>query len=79
MKTRVDPDSAEANAQAKTECEHVVGDDDKNAGSSESAAASTTTSCNNQERLLDNLAKEHVLAYVKLLPEPTTIEGVKLA
>ena len=28
---------------------------------------------------LDNLAKEHVRAYVKLLPEPTTIEGVKLA
>ena len=25
------------------------------------------------------MAKEHVRAYVKLLPEPTTIEGVKLA
>ena len=30
-------------------------------------------------RFLDNLAKGHVRAYVKLLPEPTTIEGVKLA
>ena len=28
---------------------------------------------------MDNLAKEHVRAYVKLLPEPTTIEGVKMA
>ena len=26
-----------------------------------------------------NLAKDHVRADVKLLPEPTTIEGVKLA
>ena len=33
----------------------------------------------NHERFLDNLAKEHARAYVKLLPEPTTIEGVKLA
>ena len=28
---------------------------------------------------MDNLAKEHARAYVKLPPEPTTIEGVKLA
>ena len=28
---------------------------------------------------MDNLAKEHVRAYVTLLLEPTTIEGVKLA
>ncbi|MFM7989240.1 MAG: hypothetical protein ACKPKO_58995, partial [Candidatus Fonsibacter sp.] len=27
----------------------------------------------------DNLAKAHVRAYVKLLPEPTTIEGVVMA
>ena len=28
---------------------------------------------------MENLAKEHMRAYVKFLPEPTTIEGVKLA
>ena len=28
---------------------------------------------------MDNLAKEHVRAYDKLLAEPATIEGVKLA
>ena len=28
---------------------------------------------------MDNLAKEHVRAYVKLLPEPTTIEGAEFA
>ena len=28
---------------------------------------------------MDKLAKEHARAYVKLTPEPTTIEGVKLA
>ncbi len=29
--------------------------------------------------LLDNLAKKRARAYVKLLPEPTTIDGVNLA
>ena len=47
-----------------------------------SSGASTTAcanACKNQERFLDILAKEHVRAYVKRLPDPTTIEGVKLA
>ena len=35
--------------------------------------------CNTQEMFLGNLAKEHARAYVKVLPEPTTIDGVKLA
>ena len=78
----VDAESLEANAQEKTECEQVVGDYSNNAGSSGSAGASTTAcaeACKNQERFLANLANDHVRAYVKLLPEPTTIEGVKLA
>ena len=77
----VEAESVEAKAQAKTECEQIVGDND-NAGSSGSAGASATTcedACKNQERFLDNLAKEHARASVKLLPEPTTIEGAKLA
>ena len=77
----VDAGSAEANDQENIECEQVVGDNDK-VGSSVSAGASTTAcakACKNQERFPNNLAKEHVRAYVKLPPEPTTIEGVKLA
>ena len=73
--------SVEANAQEETECEQADGDND-NVGSSGSAGASAAAwaeARKNQERFLDSLAKEHVRAYVKLLPEPTTIEGVKLA
>jgi len=82
VKDLVRAESAEAKAQEKTECEQVFGDDSNNAWSSGSAWASAATdeeACKNHERFLDNLAKEHVRAYVKLLPEPTTIEGVKLA
>ena len=74
-KNLVDAESVEANAHKKTEYEQVAGDND-NAGSSGSAGASSTahaTACKNQKRFLDNLAKQHVRAYVKLLPEPTTI------
>ena len=81
VKNLVDAESEEANARAKTECEQACGDTD-NAGSSVSAGASAAAcseACQNQEMFLDNLAKEHVRAYVKLRPEPTTIEGVKLA
>ena len=81
VKNLVDAESAEASSQEKTECEQVVGDND-NAGSSGSAGASAATyenACKNQGRFLDNFAKEHVRAHVKLLPEPTTFEGVKLA
>ena len=81
VKNQVGAESAQANAQEKTECEQVVGDN-ADVGSSVSAGASAAAcaeACKNQERFLDNLAKEHVRAYVKLLPEPTTIEGVKLA
>ena len=60
----------------------AVGDTDNDV-SSVSAGASKTAcaeACKNQESCLDkNLAKEHARADVKLLPEPTTIEGVKLA
>ncbi|MFM7984814.1 MAG: hypothetical protein ACKPKO_36385, partial [Candidatus Fonsibacter sp.] len=35
--------------------------------------------CKNHERYLDNLANEHARDSVKLLPQPTTIEGVRLA
>ena len=81
VKNQVDAESVEANAQEKTECKQNASDT-VNSASPVSAGASTTAcaeACNNQERFLDNLAKEHVRAYVKLLPEPTTIEGVKLA
>ena len=43
------------------------------------SAAACAEECKNQERFLDNLAKEHARAYVKFLQEPTAIEGVKLA
>ena len=78
----VEAESAEAKAQKKSEREQVAGGTWGNAGSSASAGASAAgyeEACKNQRIVLDNLAKEHVRAYVKLLPEPTTIEGVKLA
>ena len=81
VKNLMDADSLEANAQEKTECEQAVGDTN-NSGSSVPAGASTTAcaeACNNQKRFLANLAKAHVRAYVKLLPDPTTIEGVNVA
>ena len=75
VKNLVDAESAEANAQEKTEREQVVGYS-ANAASSGSAGASTTAcakACKNQEMFWGNLAKEHVRACVKLLPEPPTI------
>ena len=48
-------------------------------GPAGASAAGSAEACKNQERFLYNLAKEHVRAYVKLPPAPTTIEGVKLA
>ena len=67
----------EADAQAKTERETVLGDHEHNVGSSVSAEASASTALKNPERFSDNLAKEHLRAYAKLLPDPATIEGVK--
>ena len=78
----VEAESVEAKAKAKIEREQVVGGTWDNVGSSASAgapAAGSEEARKNQQVLLDNLAKEHVRAYVKLLPEPTTIDGVKLA
>ena len=78
----MEAESLEAKSQEKTERGQVAGGTRDNVGSSGSAGASATTyeeACQNQEGLFDNLDKEHVRAYVKLLPEPTTIEGVKLA
>ena len=43
------------------------------------SAAACAEACKNQDRFLDNLAKEHVRAYAKLLLGPTISEGVKLA
>ena len=80
-KNLIDAESLEANAQEKTECEQVAGDND-NAGSSGSAGASTSACADaraNHEMFLINLAKDHARAYYTLLPEPTTIEGAKLA
>ena len=68
--------------QEKIEREQVAGGTWGNVGSSSSAgapAAGCEEARNNQHIILDNLAKEHVRAYVKLLPEPTASEGVKLA
>ena len=82
VKNLVEAESAEAKAQEKTEREQVAGGTWANVGSSASAgapAAGSEESRKNQQFLLDNMAKEHVRAYVKLLPEPTTFEGVKLA
>ena len=81
-KNLVEAESAEAKAQEKPEREQVAGGTWDNFGSSASAwapAAGSEEARKNQQILLDNLAKEHARAYVKLLPEPTTIEGVKLA
>ena len=53
VKNIVDAESADANAQDKTECEQLLGD---NAGSSVSAGASTTAcseACSNQELFLE--------------------------
>ena len=78
----MEAESLEANAQEKTELEQVVGGTWDNVGSSGSAGASAATheeTYKNQDSFLDNLAKEHARAYVRLLPEPTTIEGVNLA
>ena len=79
MKTLVDAESLEASPQEETECEPLLGYDDGNVWTTGSDEASAATDLQNQERFLDNLAKEHARAYVKLLPEPTTIEGVELA
>ena len=82
VKNLVEAESAEAKAQEKSEREQVAGGTWDNVGSSASAgapAAGSEEARKNQQVLLDNLAKEHVRAYVKLLPEPTTIEGAKLA
>ncbi|MFM7983167.1 MAG: hypothetical protein ACKPKO_27985, partial [Candidatus Fonsibacter sp.] len=60
-------------------CEPVLGYYVYNVRSSGSAEKSAATTRKNQERFLDNLAKGHVRAYVKLRAEPTHIAGVKLA
>ena len=78
IKNLVEAEAAEAKAQEKSEAEQV------DAGSSGSARASAVAAGSEQTLkndmiILDNLAKEHVRAYVKLLPEPTSIEGVTLA
>jgi len=74
----VEAESAEAKAQDMSAAEQV------DAGSSGSARASAVATgsehtLKNDMILLDNLEKEHARAYVKLLPEPTSIEGVTLA
>ena len=83
VKNLVEAEAVEAKAQEKTESEQVGGGSGDNAGSSASAGASagavSQETHKTQQILLDNLAKEHVRAYIKLLPEPTTMEGVELA
>ena len=64
----MEAESLEANAQEKTELEQVVGGTWDNVGSSGSAGASAAGSeeaRNNDDMFLDNLANEHVRAYVK--------------
>ena len=64
----MESESLEASAQDKTEREHVDGGTWDNVGSSGSAGASAAGSeeaRNNQDMLLDNLANEHLQAYVE--------------
>ena len=78
----MEAESSDATAQDKCECEPVADGAWGNVGSSASAgapAAGSEEARKNQQVLLEDLAQAHVRAYVKLLPEPTTIEGVKLA
>ena len=77
-KNLVEAEAAEAKTQEKSEAEQVDAGSSGSAGASAVATGSEQT-LKNDMIILDNLAKEHVRAYVKLLPEPTSIEGVTLA
>ena len=74
----VEAEAVEAKAQEKSEAEQVDAGSSGSAGAAAVAAGSEQT-LKNDMIILDNLAKEHVRAYVKLLLEPTFIEGVTLA
>ena len=65
IKNLVEADSVEANAQEKSEAAQVDAGSSGSAGASAVAARSEHTLKNNMV-FLDNLAKEHVRAYVKL-------------
>ncbi len=72
----VEAESEESNAQENIEREQVALGAWDNVGSSGSAGASAAGSeaaRNNQDMLLDTLAKEHARDHVKLRPEPNTI------
>ena len=74
----MEAEALEAKAQDNSEAEQVDVGSSGSAGAAAVAAGSEQT-LKNDIIFLDNLAKEHVRAYIKVLPEPTSIEGVTLA
>ena len=53
-------------------------DNDGSSGSAGASAAGSEEARNNKDMCSENLANKHVRAYVKLLLDLTTIEGVRL-
>ena len=78
VKTLAEAEAVEAKAQERAASGLTAGEDDGCAGSSASAGASEESApMASAADFLDNLAKEHVRAYVKLVPEPSTMAGVE--
>ena len=78
IKNLVEAESVEAKTHEQSEAEQVDAGSSGSAGASAVAAGSEQT-LKNDMIILDNLAKEHVRAYIKVLLEPTSIEGITLA
>jgi hypothetical protein len=83
IQSLVEAEAVEAKAQESLAQSAGCQDD---AGSPAGAGASAAESSGNsasagasEAEFLDKLAKEHMRAYVKLIPEPTTMEGVEQA
>ena len=76
VKAFVEAESLEAKAQ-----DHALSGDTMSLGAAaltgSSASAGASVDCDDAS--LERMAKEHVRAYVKLLQEPGTLDGVELA
>ena len=76
VKALVEAESLEAKAQ-----DHALSGDTMSLGAAaltgSSASAGASVDCDDAS--LERMAKEHVRAYVKLLQEPGTVDGVELA
>ena len=77
VKAFVEAESLEAKAQ-----DHALSGDTMSLGAAaltgSSASAGASVDCDDAATM-EKLAKEHVRAYVKLLQEPGTVDGVELA